>query len=276
MIGVYVGLVLAYGSIGFMTSNASSSNWIRHALLGLVTASALLHFYYDGFIWKVRETQTRSMLGIDGTGSSSASRSRAWPLWFVHGLRWAALIIPFGALCAAQLAGHVLTPLQLAGRIVEVLPNDAQSQLKYGEALHEQGRVEEAMSHYESAIRQNPRMAEPEFFLGLAYKDLRDYDHAIEHYEKSLSLAPKNGKYEFNLASALIASGRRAEGRRRLEHSLSSDPSLFLAHQVLADMLYADADYKGALAHYREALRLRPDFQPAARGVEAAGRFAGH
>jgi len=29
-----------------------------------VTASTLLHFYYDGFIWKVRERSTRSLAGL--------------------------------------------------------------------------------------------------------------------------------------------------------------------------------------------------------------------
>ena len=65
LIGVYVGLVLAYGAIGFTTSGVTVE-WIRHALIGLVTGSALLHFYYDGFIWKVRESETRAMLGIAG------------------------------------------------------------------------------------------------------------------------------------------------------------------------------------------------------------------
>ncbi len=62
LIGVYVGLVVAYGSIALLTSGIPAES-IRNALVGVVMASALLHFYYDGFIWKVRETQTSSMLG---------------------------------------------------------------------------------------------------------------------------------------------------------------------------------------------------------------------
>jgi len=67
--GVYVDPVLAYGGIGLL-SRGVSADVIRHSLIGLVTASALLHSYYDRFIWKVRETQTRAMLGIDGRSSS--------------------------------------------------------------------------------------------------------------------------------------------------------------------------------------------------------------
>ncbi len=116
LIGVYVGLVLAYGSIG-LASSALAAEWTRHVLLGVATASALLHFYYDSFIWKVRETQTRSMLGIEGAGSAGPLRRQFWPLWAGHGLRWAALIIPVAALGAAQLVGRVVPPLERYSKI---------------------------------------------------------------------------------------------------------------------------------------------------------------
>ena len=124
LIGVYVGLVLAYGSIA-LTTSAVSAEWIRHSLIGVVTASALLHFYYDGFIWKVRETQTRTMLGIEGAGATPLASPRSWPAWVRHSLRWAALAIPFGALCAAQLVGRVVPPIERTAKVAEILPQDA-------------------------------------------------------------------------------------------------------------------------------------------------------
>ena len=39
---------------------------VKRILTGVVTASTLLHFYYDGFIWKVRERSTRQSLGLAG------------------------------------------------------------------------------------------------------------------------------------------------------------------------------------------------------------------
>src|SRR5438270_11554095 len=53
LIGLYVGLVFAYGSIGYLNSRIGMDTLTR-MLTGLVAASGLLHFYYDGFIWKVR------------------------------------------------------------------------------------------------------------------------------------------------------------------------------------------------------------------------------
>ncbi|MEY2492578.1 MAG: hypothetical protein QOH24_1529 [Verrucomicrobiota bacterium] len=274
LIGVYVGLVMAYGAIG-LTQSAITAEWIRHGLIGIVTASALLHFYYDGFIWKVREPQTRTMLGIEGAGAASLASSRLLPAWVRHGLRWAVLMVPFGALCAAQLVGRVVPPLERTAKVAEVLPQDPQAQLNYGKALHGAGRVEEAMGKYEFAISRNPSLAEAEFFLGLAWSDLGDLDRAIEHYERSLLLDPKNGKWESNLAGVLVTKGLRVEGRRRYEHSLTLSSDLQIAHKELADLLCGAGEYQAAIVHYEAALRIQPDFSEAKKNLSFARSLMG-
>jgi hypothetical protein len=292
LIGVYVGLVVAYGSIALTTSGVSAE-WIRHGLIGVVTASALLHFYYDGFIWKVRETQTRTMLGIDGAGVGVSAVRRAIPGWFAHSLRWAVLVIPFAALCGAQLVGRVVPPIERTGKVAEVLPQDPQAQLNYGNALHKEAltspelneearrtRIEEAKRKYEFAISRKPDFAEAEFWLGNAWSDLGELDLAIQHYERSLLLDPKNGKCESHLAGVLVSKGLRAEARRRYEHSLShgllTQPDLQIAHKELADILSGAGEYDSAIAHYEEALRIQPDFNEAKQNLSFARTLTGH
>jgi hypothetical protein len=275
LIGVYVGLVLAYGSIAF-TASGVSAEWIRHGLIGVVTASALLHFYYDGFIWKVRETQTRAMLGIEGAGAPATMARPSWPLWVGHSLRWSVLVLAFGAFCGAQLIGRVVPPIERTAKVAEVLPGDAQAQLNYGKALHEAGRVEEAIGKYEFAINRKPSLAEAEFYLGLAWNDLEQWDRAIIHYERSLVLDPKNAKAECNLANVLMTQGAFDEARRHYEHSLSLNSSLDLAHKNLADLLCRAGEYNAAISHYQEALRLRPDYREAKDNLAFARTHAPH
>jgi hypothetical protein len=275
LIGVYVGLVLAYGAIG-LTQSAITAEWIRNGLIGLVTASALLHFYYDGFIWKVRETQTRSMLGIDGAGAAALASPKLWPAWFRHTLRWAALVIPFGILCAAQLAGRVVPPVERTAKVAEILPNDAKAQLNYGKALHEAGRVEEAVAKYEFAISRDSTLAEAEFLLGVAWKDLDDLNKSQQHYERALELDPTSGKCESNLANVLLAKGLTSDARRHYEHSLSLNPLLQMAHKQLADILCGEGNYRAAIDHYEAAVRIQPDFLEAQQGLSFARSLAGH
>jgi hypothetical protein len=274
LIGIYVGLVLAYGSIAFTTSGVSAEA-IKHILIGVVTASALLHFYYDGFIWKVRETQTRAMLGIDASGAGILPAPRAWPSWVRHGLRWAILVIPVAALCGAQLGGRIVPPLERAAKVAEVLPRDPQAQLNYAKALHQAGRVKEAMERYELALRYNPTLAEAEYFTALAWADLGDVDKSIEHHETALRLNPRNGHWEFRLARALAAKGLTREARAHYEHSLSLDPNSPLAHKELADLLCGAGEYQQAISHYETALRLQASFPEAQENLNFARTLVG-
>jgi Flp pilus assembly protein TadD len=291
LIGVYVGLVLAYGAIG-LTQSAVSAEWIRHGLIGIVTASALLHFYYDGFIWKVREPETRTMLGIEGPAAAALASPRLWPAWVRHSLRWAVLVVPFAALCATQLLGRVVPAVERTAKVAEVLPGDAQAQLNYGNALHKEAlsspelseearrtRIGEAKRKYEFAVSRKPDSADAEFWLGNAWSDLGEFDLAVQHYERSLLLDPKNGKCESHLAGILVWKGQRTEARRRYEHSLShnllTQPDLQIAHKELADILRGDGEYDAAIAHYEKALRIQPDFKEARDNLNFARSLAG-
>jgi tetratricopeptide (TPR) repeat protein len=118
-------------------------------------------------------------------------------------------------------------------------------------------------------------LAEAEFFLGLAWKDLDNLDRAQEHYERSLSLDPKNGKCESNLAGVLLAKGLRAEARQRYEHSLTLNADLQIAHKELADILCGTGEYDAAIAHYEAALRIQPDFPQAKQGLDFARSLIG-
>jgi hypothetical protein len=274
LIGVYVGLVLAYGSIA-LTISGVSAEVIKHILIGVVTASALLHFYYDGFIWKVRETQTRAMLGIDGTGAGTLPAPRTWPSWLRHGLRWAVLIIPVAALCGAQLGGRLVPPLERAAKVAEVLPRDPQAQFNYAKALHQAGRVDEAMERYELALRYDPRLAEAEYYTALAWADLGDLDKSIQHHQTALGLNPRNGQWESRLARALAAKGLAQEARAHYEHSLSLEPNLPLAHKELADLLCGVGEYQQAISHYETALRLQGNFPEAQENLNFARSLVG-
>src|SRR5207302_10664081 len=104
LIGLYVGLIFAYGALGYFKSSVGI-DVVKRILTGVVTASALLHFYYDGFIWKVREKSTRQSLGIGG-GAADVSTNSFFPSWALHGVKWAAVfVIPLGILWYREVTG---------------------------------------------------------------------------------------------------------------------------------------------------------------------------
>jgi len=203
---------------------------------------------------------------------------RTWPSWVRHGLRWAILIIPVAALCAAQLGGRVVPAVERTAKVAEILPGDGQAQLNYGKALHEAGQLNEAKERYEGAIQRNPKLAEAEFYLALVWYDLKDFDKSIEHHKRALELDPKNGEWEFRLARALVANGLSKEARSRFEHSLSlapNQPHAPLAHKEFADLLCGMGEYQAAVGHYEAALRLKPGFIEAQQNLNFARSLTG-
>lgn len=69
----YVGFCLLYG--GFLTSK-HDGRWLASVLLAVGFTSTLTHYYFDGFIWKLRHQQNRENLQLDRAAGSWWSNSR--------------------------------------------------------------------------------------------------------------------------------------------------------------------------------------------------------
>src|SRR6201993_1646006 len=158
LIGLYIGLVFAYGSLGYFKETEIET--IKRFLTGVVAASGLLHFYYDGFIWKVREKSTREHLGITGGAAAAATNWNFIPTWLLHGLKWVAVfVIPLGALWVGQTRSKTPEPERLAW-ITQDLPNSARAHYKYGIALQDAHKTAQAGDEYRAALQITPNAEE--------------------------------------------------------------------------------------------------------------------
>jgi tetratricopeptide (TPR) repeat protein len=59
-----------------------------------------------------------------------------------------------------------------------------------GNALLRTGNAQEAIGHYEQALRITPDFAEAHFNLGLALEKVGRVQEAIGHYEQALRIKP--------------------------------------------------------------------------------------
>src|SRR6187397_2800472 len=134
LVGLYLGLIFAYGSLAYFNSQLQIET-IKRVLTGVVSASTLLHFYYDGFIWKVRESSTRQALGLSG-GTAEVSPHGIFHGWVLHGAKWvAAFVVPLGALWIWQVHSSV-PALQRTAWIVQDLPVGARQHYEYAKSLY--------------------------------------------------------------------------------------------------------------------------------------------
>src|SRR6266699_2407046 len=209
LMGLYLGLVFAYGSLSYFNAHLGIDT-VKRILTGVVTASTLLHFYYDGFIWKVRERSTRQSLGLAG-GTTDVSLSGFLPSWALHGLKWAAVfVLPLSALWFWQ-THLAISEVQRRAWLVADVPVGAKQHFDYGLALQKEGQWEQAEEQYKIALSFKSADAKSHMNLAAVFMAQAKFDAAAQHMEEALRLQPNSGEFHFSYASLLQRLGRRGE-----------------------------------------------------------------
>ena len=258
LVGLYIGLIFAYGALGYFKSNIGIDT-VKRVLTGVVTASALLHFYYDGFIWKVREKSTRQSLGIGG-GTADVSTSGFLPSWAVHGAKWVAVfVIPLGALWFWQVRAP-RSELQRLAWIVADLPVGARQHSNYAKALQEAGRLDDAAEEFSTALRFNPNSAKAHANLATVLIGKGNLEEAQTHFEAALRIDPNNAEVHSGYAYLLKRLGRLEQSAAESATAVRLDPKSAMARYSYGAFLEKHGKLEEAIAQYRQAVQADPRF----------------
>jgi len=257
LIGLYVGLVFAYGSLSYLNAHLGMDT-VKRILTGVVTASTLLHFYYDGFIWKVRERSTRQSLGLSG-GTADVSLGCIVPSWAWHGLKWATVfVLPLSALWFWQT--HLNVPeVQRRAWLVEDVPVGAKQHFDYALALQKEGQWEPAEEQYKVALGFQPADAKGHMNLATVLMAQAKYDAAASHMEEALRLKPNSGEFHLSYASLLQRLGRADEAAPHYETAARLMPDSPEAHYNYAVFLASTGKESDALSELRRVVQLKTD-----------------
>ncbi|HEU0208845.1 MAG TPA: tetratricopeptide repeat protein [Candidatus Udaeobacter sp.] len=257
LVGVYVGLVLAYGGMS-LSKSYIGIDAVKRILTGVVTASALLHFYYDGFIWKVREKSTRQSLGISG-GMAEVSLGGFLPGWALHGVKWLAIfVIPLGMLWFAEVHS-AQGKLERLSSIVADLPTSARAHVNYATELQDSGRDDEAAKEFGEAIRLNPRSAKSHVNLASLLAGKGELKDARSHFEQALRIEPQNAEYHSGYAYVLDQLGRSDEAAAECATAVHLAPKSPQAHYGYGAFLEKYGKPEQAITEYRRTLELDPN-----------------
>lgn len=233
LIGVYVGMVFAYGSLGLVAKGFSLET-VNHAFQGLLVGSGLLHFYYDGFIWKLREKQTGGALGINNQQDAGGTAGRGFrmPAWMPHGLKWVAFLTPASLLVMSQFAMPVDRPARLR-TLAAALPGSSAAQFKLGESLAAKGDIVEAAACFDRALDLDPEDLQARNNLGIARAELGDLTGAAEHFRAVLRKDPRHTDALANYGRLLVSTGDVQEGIDHLRRALELKPDHAAARETL-------------------------------------------
>ena len=167
----------------------------------------------------------------------------------------------FGAILVRQ--GQVQQAISHYEHALRLKPDFALAHYDLGVALMEQGRPEQAIGQYEQALRIKPDYAEAQHNLGVVLMSKGKLQEAIGHYEQALRIKSDYTEAHNNLGVALAQQDKLQEAIGHWEQALHLKPDYAAAHNNLGIALFRLGKLQEAIGHYEQALRLRPDYADA-------------
>lgn len=147
-----------------------------------------------------------------------------------------------------------------------------------GLLLADEGRFDEAMQHYRSAIAVKPDDAFARNNLGRALAATGRVDEAVVQFQEAVALEPGAVETWSNLGNALAAQGRFDEAIVSYGRALELRPAFADAHSNLGNVLFLTGRGDEALRAFGNAVQLDPDFADARHNygvaLATAGRLA--
>ena len=146
---------------------------------------------------------------------------------------------------------------------LELRPNYAEAHANLGLVFAEQGKPDEALSHYRHALKLNPQYAQAHNNLGNALAHLGKLDQAVGHYRQALRLRPDYPDAHSNLGNALRQQGKLGEAVSHCQEALRLRPDFVQAHINLGVALQDQGKWEPAAACFHRALRINPEMAEA-------------
>ena len=263
LIVLYVLLCVGFGSYDYFARTIDEGALAKLAL-GLITGLAMVHFYFDGFIWRIREPETRQTLDVAGDGSATTEERRL-PSYVRHGLIWAALGIPVLLLGVWEISGRAADDSAVYQTVLRVRPSSHKSHYMLGRSLEDAEQYEEALERLGRARELRPGydlydMRYADLLLARGSLSEAELDEVISCYENGVITWPGLVNLHRNWAKALRLRGRLDEAAERYPYALLLDPTHAETHYDFATVLMMQQNFDGAGQFCAEAVRLDPDY----------------
>jgi tetratricopeptide (TPR) repeat protein len=123
-----------------------------------------------------------------------------------------------------------------------------------GSSLVREGRTNEAVAEFESALRVNPRLVMAHVNLIAIYGDLGRRDKAEQHFREAVALDPGWAEAYFNWGLLLARERKTAEAATAFQKAIEVNPQYTDAHLQLGSLLDDNARSSEAQEHFRLAL----------------------
>jgi tetratricopeptide (TPR) repeat protein len=194
--------------------------------------------------------------GLERWGSSTAHVKKA-----VLYVMLAVILVFSGATYARNTLWN--DSVRLWENAIERSPNKARPHNSLGFAYRAQGRIDEAMTEFITALKLNPDYAQAHFNLGVVYAIQGRIDEAINEYQAAVKLYPDFANAHINLGIAYGSQGRSDEEINEYQTVLKLYPNNAQAHFNLGVAYGSQGRSDEAFKEFIIALKIKPDYAQA-------------
>ena len=271
----YLLLILAYGGIEAL-ARATQNFLIYDIVKVLIATSAFMHYYYDGFMWKVRKKEIRQNL-IDEASAEGPSEEalprRGWNAlvtrWQHVRAQWTALsygfetgkqVLYFGVpilFLAWTDAQYSLSDVNAKEYLARLAPSVAKAHDDLGVAYSQQGDFDRGIVAHQQAIAADSAYAQAYTHLGIAHSRKGDMKAAIGLHQQAIALDPELAQAHFNLGVEYAKMERLGEAIGAFERAVALEADYGRAHLALAQTYKKMGNQPLAKRHWNRARDLQ-------------------
>jgi Flp pilus assembly protein TadD len=241
MLGLYLAAIGAYSSIRFFTVDANAyifsgtSEDAYQWLVALFVTSSFLHFYFDGFIWKVSERKTQENLTDAPLETSPAILTVPG---FAHAAKWAVLLSIMASLLLAErarLRNPSQSDLRRLAALAALTPDLPECQAMLCRDALSRGDAETAIAFGEKAVKYREGSHTSHADLGLAFLQGNRLAEAKQQFQEAVRIAPDQWSHHCDLGIVLAKLGDDKRAEVELKLAVEMAAGMPEPHEELAE-----------------------------------------
>jgi tetratricopeptide (TPR) repeat protein len=144
-----------------------------------------------------------------------------------------------------------------------IKPQDPKAAFNLGNALIQRGELTEGISNLSNALELNPDYTEAHINLGGALLKTGKVDDAAGHFQKALQLEPAQPSAWNDLGYARLQQGSTEKALVCFQKAMQFDPTQPVTLDNIANAFMQQEKVDEAIHYYQRALQIKPDFAEA-------------
>jgi tetratricopeptide (TPR) repeat protein len=172
-------------------------------------------------------------------------------------------------------AGQLDEAIPHFNNAIRIIPTFVEARNNLGKIFLIQGKTNEAIACFNDVLRQNGGSAEAHYYLAMALGAQGKYNDAIKHFAMVPSLDTKYPDARYGMGLALMAANRPNEAIACFNDVLRQNGDSAEAHYNLGIALGKQKKYDEAIEHLAKVLQLNPMYPEAHNKIGFALQLAG-